>query len=240
MTKSTRHHILATTLLLALVSSMHTSCSSNVTAEDLDNGTPVIEQIKNAPVSDKYLGLLFGLSVVFLMVGYRRLEKKNEAKDRDLQTRQQEHAQVVRSRDETIDTLKHKLTGYETREAEAARHDGMACAMRSDICRQFREMADRPLQQPSDEQWRQLADMIDEQLPGFRRVVHGGYTPSGKEYRICLLALLAFKPGQMANLTGCTSSDVSKTRQRLLTRLFDEEGSAACFDKRLRTAAEAE
>ena len=62
----------------------------------------------------------------------------------------------------------------------------------------------------------------------------GEYTLSSKEYRICILVLLAFKPGEMVNLTGFSSSDISKTRQRLLMKLFGEQGSAGQFDKRLR------
>ena len=54
----------------------------------------------------------------------------------------------------------------------------------------------------------------------------GEYTLSSKEYRICILVLLAFKPGEMVNLTGFSSSDISKTRQRLLMKLFGEQGSA--------------
>ena len=62
----------------------------------------------------------------------------------------------------------------------------------------------------------------------------GEYTLSSKEYRICILVLLAFKPGEMVNLTGFSSSDISKTLQRLLMKLFGEQGSAGQFDKRLR------
>ena len=62
----------------------------------------------------------------------------------------------------------------------------------------------------------------------------GEYTLSSKEYRICILVLLAFKPGEMVNLTGFSSSDISKTRQRLLMKLFGEQGSAGQFDRRLR------
>ena len=67
----------------------------------------------------------------------------------------------------------------------------------------------------------------------------GEYTLSSKEYRICILVLLAFKPGEMVNLTGFSSSDISKTRQRLLMKLFGEQGSAGQFDRRLREVGEA-
>lgn len=98
----------------------------------------------------------------------------------------------------------------------------------------FAEMADKPLIQPSNEDRQQITALVERVMPSFRSMLLNDNTLSQKEYRVCLLVLLAFKPGQMVSLTGFSSSDISKTRQRLLQKLFGEQGSATDFDRRFR------
>mgnify|MGYP007106313997 FL=1 len=74
-------------------------------------------------------------------------------------------------------------------------------------------------------------------MPSFAHFLLSENGVSAKEFRLSVLALLSFKPGQMAVLTGLTNSDISQTRRRLLQKVFGVQGSAADYDKRIRGMA---
>lgn len=56
---------------------------------------------------------------------------------------------------------------------------------------------------------------------------------SARELRICILARLKFKPGEIATIMDCRFPEVSLTRSRLLKRVYGVEGKAADFDRQL-------
>lgn len=83
---------------------------------------------------------------------------------------------------------------------------------------------------PSNSDWDDLCQMINETMPTFKTQILKQYPVSEKEYKICMLSKLGFKPYQMANLMGLSCSDISQTRRRLFVKIFHIKGSASDFD----------
>ena len=187
------------------------------------------------PVStiDKILGGVVGLGVMWLIVGYGLMKSKNEAKDEQLQDNEKKHAEALCQKDKTIKQLQLEIANNK-QEEKLFPVSALAEITKSPVYQLFLEMADKPLVNPSNEEWQQIVALVEQHLPAFRSLLLNEKGISCKEYRICILVLLAFKPGEMVNLTGFSSSDISKTRQRLLMKLFGEQGSAGQFDRRLR------
>ena len=195
---------------------------------------PYERQVMEASKIEKIIGLTIGGCIIWLIIGYKRMERKNEMKEELLRSKEAEHEEALSCKEEIIDKLQAMVMGYEQHKDMALPHEGIANITSATIYHRFKTLAERPLAEPSEDEWRNMLTTVEQNVPRFRDKLMGEYTLSSKEYRICILVLLAFKPGEMVNLTGFSSSDISKTRQRLLMKLFGEQGSAGQFDRRLR------
>lgn len=176
----------------------------------------VRDRISRLSPFNKLLGVALGAAAIYVLVSYRRLENRNDRNE----------AQLGR--------LQTKVADYESALAKPSAADAMKAVRETDVYLRFLALADKPLLQPDEADWQLLAETVAQHLPSFPRLLLAENGVSTKEYRLSMLALLAFKPGQMAVLTGFTSSDISQTRRRLLQKVFGEQGSATCYDKRIR------
>ena len=206
----------------------------NTKLQNAEN-TQTEKHIEPVSTIDKILGGVVGLGVMWLIVGYGLMKGKNEAKDEQLQDNEKKHAEALCRKDKTIEQLQLEIANNK-QEEKLFPVSALAEITKSPVYQLFLEMADKPLVNPSNEEWQQIVALVEQHLPAFRSLLLNEKGISSKEYRICILVLLAFKPGEMVNLTGFSSSDISKTRQRLLMKLFGEQGSAGLFDRRLRGA----
>ena len=203
--------------------------------EDNGNEKPHMEQhARPVTMTDKTLGCVVGLCVMWLVISYACKEVKNEAKQEKLNEQKEALVMSLSQKDKTIEQLRTKISENDKAGKKTFDHAEMLKVTESPAFRHFAEIADKPLIHPSSEDWQQLITLVDCRLPSFRSLLLNDNALSPKEYRVCILVLFAFKPGQMVNLTGYSSSDISKMRQRMLLKLFGEQGSAANFDRRLR------
>ena len=84
-----------------------------------------------------------------------------------------------------------------------------------------------------EEDWEELSRSVSKYMPDQTALLNGTQL-STNEYRLCLLILCGFEPTQIDNLLGMKHSYSSKTRLRLNQKVFNEPGSAAGFDRKLR------
>ena len=56
---------------------------------------------------------------------------------------------------------------------------------------------------------------------------------SRNEYQVCVLTKLGLRVGDIAYLTGNSSSNITNIRSRMMTKIFGEEGGAKDFDARI-------
>lgn len=100
------------------------------------------------------------------------------------------------------------------------------------ITEKFRQLC-HGNQKPSVDDWHELRDMMNKELPNFYQTVNARTALQLDEYDICVLVRLRFKPKEIAFLANINSGYVSVIRKRLLLKVFDETGSASDFDREI-------
>lgn len=88
-------------------------------------------------------------------------------------------------------------------------------------------------QQPTEDDWRELMALVDKEIPSFHAKMNERTNLRLKEYQICILVRLHFKPYEMVNLTDITIANVSNIRKRLLWKVFGLNGGTQEFDRKI-------
>lgn len=80
--------------------------------------------------------------------------------------------------------------------------------------------------------WSLLEETMENIIPRFvaiKRMI------KPKEYHICLLIRLSFPPLAISNFMGCSLSDISNIRKRMLKKICGKDGTAKEFDEYIRS-----
>lgn len=100
---------------------------------------------------------------------------------------------------------------------------------------QLLEYVARPLGIFSEEIIGRIICEFDNAHPYFRQFVTSHYPKvTSTEYTICVLIRLGLKPGNVGTVLNIQSSNLSKIRSRLLSKIFKKEGGSSVFDKEIR------
>ena len=141
------------------------------------------------------------------------LVAEKEADIKQLQKRLEAYGQSLTSRKQQ--TIESKLT-------------------ETDIYQRLRYLVMHPREKVSQEEWKQLRDMIDQTLPGFHSTLYNAYQLKPSDFDICMLDRLYFSPSEIAMLTGNGLSNISMKRTRMLEKLFHITGKGEQFDTLIR------
>lgn len=82
----------------------------------------------------------------------------------------------------------------------------------------------------SDEDWQQLAVMVDSIYTGFTDKLYSLYKMSANDYHVCLLIKVRISPKDIALLTSHSKESVATTRSRLYQKIFGKKGSTKDWD----------
>ena len=82
----------------------------------------------------------------------------------------------------------------------------------------------------NDEQWKQLAALVDGIYTGFTDKLYSLYNLSVNDYHVCLLIKIRFQPKDIALLTAHSKESVATTRSRLYQKIFGKKGSTKDWD----------
>ena len=175
-----------------------------------------------------------------------REEQISAAKDDLLRLRQQEYESAIESKQSELSALEHES---ESLRLQLDRQGSIISSYRLKrkakdgsitVDEQLRqspsylllsEFCTSPSASLPASVWQDLSQLFSEVHPHFRQsLVAACPSLSDSEYRICMLIRLGFKPGDIVNMTGNTSSNISNIRKRLLSRIFQKEGSVKDFD----------
>ncbi len=83
----------------------------------------------------------------------------------------------------------------------------------------------------STDEWNILDNTVNGMIKNFHERIYEYYDISIRDYRICLLIRLGFSTSEMSNLLNCSHSAISKARQRLQEKFFNDDGSGKDFDR---------
>ncbi len=134
-----------------------------------------------------------------------------------------------------IQLEKESLQGENRRiEAEHERQTILQQRLRSsDLYLRFYQMA-KSHQKASDNDFHQLAELIDEMYDNFtHRLIELYPYINEKEMRICLLIKIGLTPTQISDIVCSSNSGISMIRQRLCMKIFQLKGKPDEFDKKI-------
>ena len=138
----------------------------NTKLQNAEN-TQTEKHIEPVSTIDKILGGVVGLGVMWLIVGYGLMKGKNEAKDEQLQDNEKKHAEALCRKDKTIEQLQLEIANNK-QEEKLFPVSALAEITKSPVYQLFLEMADKPLVNPSNEEWQQIVALVEQHLPAFR------------------------------------------------------------------------
>ena len=103
----------------------------------------------------------------------------------------------------------------------------------SSIAQRFRQLLKaNPYKNPSLNDWKELAALIESVIPNFREKLQtDSHQLSDAEFDICMLVKIQIPSSDIARLKQCTPSNVTYMRKRLFKALFAKTGKAEELDE---------
>jgi len=218
-----------------------------------------LETIHNSNIKIGILCVIIILIMLFFVVAFRFYKREKEIKEGELRdTREmyrQDKARLVKEKmklereksqndgllheeitkqEAIIELLSERISDYETQYGKVPQFDIDEKLFSSDIYHRFEEYTRYVLNSPTENEWKALEQLIEENIPKFNLLLKKKYKINENEYRICLLLRLGFPPTTIAVLIGKSYSYVSKTRGRLLNVVFGKRGKPEDFDMQLK------
>ena len=98
----------------------------------------------------------------------------------------------------------------------------------------FRRYATQVKEKPSEEEWRELCDLVDKTVPNFHAILsNNGELPS-HHYRLCCLVRLGFDNTDIKVLISENLSNITMTYKNLHRKILQAPGSAKDFKNFIR------
>ena len=138
-------------------------------------------------------------------------------------------AQVIMEKENTISKLKTEITHIQERYSLSSVSDADLILKDSSIYKKIKFIEVHPKEKMCEEDWKELADTIEEVVPNFIPVLKNKL--NDKDYQICLLVRLGFSTSLVARLLGLSDAAISKSRKTMLKKICRKEGKPREFDE---------
>lgn len=140
-------------------------------------------------------------------------------------------ASLISEKEILIQKLQTEVKKYEVANIEHSILELDKQLENSSIYKKFIYFEKHPQVKITKEDWEKLENTIEELVYGFAGLKQ---KLNKKEYYICLLIKLRFAPSTISHFLGTSLSDISLSRQRMLTKVCGKVGKAKEFDDYLR------
>ena len=148
-----------------------------------------------------------------------------------LRLQEENYDSIIDEKIKYIETLKERIVRFE--ETHDNIHFLDVRFAESDICKKLHSIARYGQELPSKNDWENLKNLIDAEIPSFYAVVNHHQNLKEQEYQICMLIRTNFQKSEICNLMNMSSANLSMLRKRLLVKIFATEGSAKEFDAKV-------
>lgn len=138
-------------------------------------------------------------------------------------------AHVITEKENTINKLKAEITHIQERYSLSSVSDADLILKDSSIYKKIKFIEVHPKEKMCEEDWKVLADTIEEVVPNFIPVLKNKL--NDKDYQICLLVRLGFSTSLVARLLGLSDAAISKSRKTMLKKICRKEGKPKEFDE---------
>ena len=139
---------------------------------------------------------------------------------------------VVQSNRRKIELLQSRLDNIRAMQKIAVmeqRGQDVSSVFNSDVYLRVKQyLNDGRSMTPQD--WRELADAVNANFPGFTDKLYSLYRMSEQDLRVSLLIKVRLQPKDIATLTAHSKESVASTRSRLYQKVFGKKGSTKDWD----------
>ena len=163
-----------------------------------------------------------------LLVQARESLAQAEEDMRILQAKtEEEKMQFKRQKEKQITLLQKKIQQL-NKPKELADVENKVCD--ASMTEKFHRLARKAKELPTQQDWHELSEMIDLEMPSFRTTLEQGVVLYAEEFHICLLIRLHFRPSEICYLTSVSKSNLANKRSRMMKKITGKEGTASDFD----------
>jgi len=159
----------------------------------------------------------------------QEIDMQIKAKNELLQLQNKKYDELLSQKKEEVD--KHQNAIEALRIALNPQDSVEPQLANTDIFKRFEYLSMNIHKRVYQEDWRQLCEMIDQNLPHFRNTLFSQCHLDEKDYHLCILIRLHFSLQQISILLSVNHQYMSKRRRYLLSKLFHQEGKPETFDK---------
>lgn len=93
-------------------------------------------------------------------------------------------------------------------------------------------LKDNPYTTPTLEDWKELKQVIDHEIPSFYNKLNGGCVILNEfEYDVCLLIKIQIQSSDIAKFKHCVPSYITQTRKNIYRKIFGKQGRAEELDE---------
>ena len=158
-----------------------------------------------------------------------KLKRLQEEKAQLVAEKDKKLAQIITEKENAISKLVSEIHDIQNRYSLSSMSDAYLVLKNSSIYKKIKCIEMHPKEEMYEEDWRKLADTIEEVIPNFIPMLKNQV--SYRDYRICLLIRLGISASLMARLLNLSDAAISKSRKTMLKKICDKEGKPKEFDE---------
>lgn len=160
------------------------------------------------------------------------LNKKNEQVER-LRSNEKDLNQIIRDKEQEVARLSGDVESYKEK-IKTQKVSVEAAFEESDIYQNLKKKAAKA-EMITDKEWQDIYAMTIKILPNFYKLISSNkHKLNENEFKTCILIRLLFIPKQIAYMIGLSQPSITKIRNNMMKKLFDEEGKSKELDERLK------
>ena len=158
-----------------------------------------------------------------------KLKRLQEEKAQLVVENDKKLTQIITEKENAIGKLEAEIHNIQNKYSLSSMSDTDLILKDSSIYKKIKCIEMHPKEEMYEEDWRKLADTIEEVIPNFIPMLKNQV--SYRDYRICLLIRLGISASLMARLLNLSDAAISKSRKTMLKKICDKEGKPKEFDE---------
>lgn len=164
---------------------------------------------------------------------YAVLLSQTEEEVEQLRTQEMDLNQIIADKEREVARLNADVESYKEK-IKTQKVNVEAAFEESDIYQHLKKKAAKA-EVISDEEWQDIYAMTIKLLPNFYKLISSNkHKLNDKEFKTCILIRLLFIPKEIAYMVGLSQPSITKIRNNMMKKLFDEEGKSKELDERLK------
>ena len=177
------------------------------------------------------IGIL--LLLIFSYLYYHHKIKAVRRRLSDINTRYLDYLEDYNNAKCNIEELKNKIVKYQEDKETPEKWNIENMLLKADAVISLHRIASKG-QSANEVNWQKLTQLISECDKNIAIALRGNLELSEREQHVIMLIRLRFIPSEISVLMDVSAQNVTNMRQRLMQKMFGDNGGARDFDRRIR------